>query len=377
MNQFTRRPWLFLLATITSLALTGAARAADTNSAPKLLQIVKRISPLRGVKKPADTNLQAYLLVYFKDETHSLYFATSTDGYTFTDVNDAQPVLWGKDVAEQKGIRDPHIMRGPDNAFYLAMTDLHVFGQRAGYRTTQWQRPASEYEWGNNRALVLMKSFDLIHWTCADVRVDKLFPKFGDIGCAWAPETIYDPDKRALMVYFTTRIRTGPNFMVYSYANKAFTTLNTMPQPLFNYPKTNVNTIDGDITKVGDKYEFFYVGHDRPGGIRHAVSDKINQGYDFEPARIDPEKVGTEAPNLWRRNGTDTYVLMYDVFGARPHNMGFSETTDFVHYQDLGLFNAPGGSMKTTNFTGPKHGAVMSITLEECRRLNDYFGGNK
>jgi hypothetical protein len=259
MKQRTNRSILILLTALIGIAFNGSATAAavGTNPAPKLLQIVKRISPLRGVKKPADTNLQAYLLVYFKDETHSFYFATSTDGYTFTDVNAARPVLWGKDVAEQKGVRDPHITRGPDNAFYLAMTDLHIYGQRAGYRTTQWQRPASQYEWGNNRALVMMKSYDLIHWTCADVRIDKLFPKFGDIGCAWAPETIYDPDKRALMVYFTTRIRTGPNFMVYSYANNAFTTLKTMPKQLFTYPRTNVNTIDGDITKVGDKYEFF------------------------------------------------------------------------------------------------------------------------
>jgi hypothetical protein len=33
--------------------------------------------------------------------------------------------------------------------------------------------------------------------------------------------------------------------------------------------------------------------------------------------------------------------------------------------------------MKTTNFSGSKHGAVMSITLDECKRLNDYFGENK
>lgn len=341
--------------------------------AGKKLEIVQELSKLPAVHLPQEQDLKAYLLVYFKDETHSIYFATSADGYTFTDVNNGIPVLWGNEVAEQKGVRDPHIMRGPDNAFYLSMTDLHVFGKEAGYRTTQWERPEELYSWGNNRGLILMKSYDLIHWTLARVRVDQLFPEYADIGCAWAPETIYDPSVGKLMVYFTTRIKAGPNFMVYSYTDDSFTTLKTTPQRLFTYPKENVNTIDGDITRVGNKYHLFYVAHDKPGNIRHAISSQINKGYVYEPQKVDPENVGAEAPNLWRRNGTNTYVLMYDVFGANPHNMGFSETNDFVHYRNLGRFNEVDSSMKTTNFSNPKHGAVMSITTGEMQRLNNYF----
>ena len=69
----------------------------------------------------------AYLFTYFKDDTHSLYFAVSDDGYTFTDVNNGQPIIAGDTIAEQKGIRDPHIYRAPDGTFYIAMTDLHIF----------------------------------------------------------------------------------------------------------------------------------------------------------------------------------------------------------------------------------------------------------
>ena len=362
-----------LLAAAVAAGATSTARAADAPPAPKLFQVVEKIAPLPGVKAPAEKDLQGYLLVYFKDETHSIYFATSPDGYTFTDVNGAQPILLGRDLAEQKGVRDPHIMRGPDNGFYLAMTDLHVNGLRAGYRTNQWERPAGEYEWGNNRALVFMKSYDLIHWTHSIVRIDKLFPDFGDYGCAWAPETIIDPANNQLMVYYTTRIRTGPNFMVYAYADDDFTKLATMPKQLFTYPKEKINTIDGDITKVGDKYHFFYCAHDKPGSLRQAVSDKINEGYVCDPQKVDPETVACEAPNLWRRQGTDTYVLMYDVFGATPNNMGFAETTDFVNFKNIGRFNEGDSPMKTTNFSGPKHGAVMSITLDEIHRLTSYF----
>ena len=122
------------LALILSVAASAplAAQSAAEPSA-KRLEIVPGIT--RGkAGLPAEKDRSAYLLAYFKDETHSLHFAVSSDGYSFTDVNDGAPVLNGRDVAEQKGVRDPHIMRGPDGAFYLSMTDLHIFAKREGLR---------------------------------------------------------------------------------------------------------------------------------------------------------------------------------------------------------------------------------------------------
>jgi predicted GH43/DUF377 family glycosyl hydrolase len=136
-----------------------------------------------------------------------------------------------------------------------------------------------------------------------------------------------------------------------------------------------VNTIDADITKVGGKYHMFYVAHEKPGSIKQAVSTRINGGYVFDPRKVDPENVAAEAPNLWRRHGTGTYVLMYDVFGAKPNNMGFAETTDFQTFRDIGRFNAPGSRMKATNFERPKHGTVMAITPAEADRLRGWFAG--
>jgi hypothetical protein len=358
-----------------ALLAVSAGAASDAKPGARQVQIVKAISPGPGAKAPAEQELAAYLLVYFKDETHSIYFATSTDGYSFTDINGAEPILLGKDISEQKGVRDPHIMRGPDGAFYLSMTDLHIYAQKEGLRDTEWERPREDYGWGNNRSLILMKSYDLIHWTHALVHVGELFPAYADIGAAWAPETIFDKERNKLMVYFTTRMKGGHNFMVYSYADNAFTTLTTEPKRLFTYPDASKSTIDGDITKVGDRYHLYYVAHDNPGGLRHAVSNQINAGYQFDPAKVDPENVACEAPMLWRRLGSQNHVLMYDVFGAKPNNMGFSETADFVHYKNLGRFNDPGSLMKATNFSGPKHGAVMHITAEELQRLQEYFAG--
>src|SRR5690606_12992030 len=89
---------------------------------------------------PTEKDMGAYLFVFFNDPTHSLFMATSRDGYNFTPVNNGQPVMAGDTLASQKGIRDPHIYRGPDGAFYLAMTDLNLRGKEMGFRTTQWER---------------------------------------------------------------------------------------------------------------------------------------------------------------------------------------------------------------------------------------------
>jgi beta-galactosidase len=317
------------------------------------------------------TDMSTYLLTYFKDDTHGLYFALSDDGYTFTDINDGKPVISGDTIAQQKGIRDPHITRGKDGAFYLAMTDLHVFGKEAGYRTTQWERD-EKYGWGNNRGFVLMKSFDLIHWTRSNVIIEDLFPNL-DVACAWAPQTIYDPEEDKMMLYFTMRIGgKGKTKLYYAYTDNDFTTLITRPQLLFNYPDSTVQILDADITPLPDgRFCMMYVAQENPAGIKMAFSDKINGGYIYRPGQVDFAPRSCEAPNVWKRIGEDKWVLMYDIFSIRPHNFGFAETSDFETFTNLGHFD--GGVMQRTNFSVQKHGAVIQLTKEEVARLTEYY----
>jgi beta-xylosidase len=320
---------------------------------------------------PTEKDMSAYLMVYHRDETHGFYMALSNDGYSFTALNDDKPVMAGDTIADQLGIRDPHIYRGPDGAFYLAMTDLHVFAQRDGKRETEWERDGKIYGWGNNKGLVLMKSWDLINWKRTNIRFPDISAQYAEIGCAWAPEIIYDDKAGKLMIYFTMRFRSEPNKLYYVYVNEDFDRLESIPELLFEYPDKNVSAIDADITKIGDKYHMFYVSHDGQAGIKHAVSDKINGDYAYDPRWYDPEPRACEAPNVWKRIGEDKWVLMYDIYGIHPHNFGFSETSDFVHFENLGHFNQ--GVMKATNFL-PKHGAVIHLTKEEAEGLATYWG---
>ena len=320
---------------------------------------------------PSEKKLAAYLMVFHQDEDHGLHMAISHDGYTFTALNDGKPVIAGDTIAEQRGIRDPHIMRGPDGAFYLAMTDLHIYAKREGYRDTEWERDGKKYGWGNNRGLVLMKSRDLIHWKRTILRIDQLGDEFSEIGCAWAHEVVYDTTRGKLMIYFTMRFGNGQNKLYYAYVNNDFNALETKPQLLFEYPIDGKSAIDGDITFALGKYHLMYVAHDGKSGIKHAWSDRPNEGWHYEPNFVDFEPRACEAPHIFKRIGEDKWVLMYDIFSIQPHNFGFAETTDFKHWTHLGRFNE--GVMKTTNFRSPKHGAIVLLTKKEARKLEKKY----
>ena len=324
-------------------------------------------------QKLTEKDMSAYLFTFFSDATHSLFMAISYDGYNFTPVNNGEPIISGDSIAEQRGIRDPHIYRAPNGKFYIAMTDLHIYAQEKGLRTTRWERP-EKYGWGNNRGLVLMASDDLIHWTHHEARIDLLFPeRFGDLGCAWAPQTIWDPTVGKPMVYFTILPKPGGRLrLYYSYADEAFTTLETEPQLLFDYPDEKIQVLDADISPMPDgRYFMTYVAQENPAGIKYMISDRINHFEDYHAEQIDTERGGCEAPNVWKRIGEDKWVVMYDIYSLKVHNFGFVETTDFKTFTPLGRFNE--GVMKLKDFTSPKHGCVIHITKDEATRLENYW----
>ena len=327
--------------------------------------------------KMNEKGLTAYLMVYHKDSDHGLHMAYSEDGHQWTALNGDRPVVSGDTIAFQHGIRDPHILRGPDGAFYVAMTDLHVFGQRDGKRQTEWERDGKRYAWGNNRGLVLMKSEDLVHWRHTEIDLTQL-PRqedmdWSEMGCAWAPETVLDEETGQLMIHFTTRQGNGHNRIYYAYVNRDFDALLGQPRPLLVAPEDRYNIIDSDIQKVGDTYHLFYVSHERGAGIRHATAQRLTGPYKMDDTYYDNERRAHEAPSCWRRLGTDTYVVMWDCYGANPHNFGFVETRDFFTYTPIGYFDQLGGTMTRTNFAEQKHGAVTYITRKELKRLKKAY----
>ena len=106
------------------------------------------------------------------------------------------------------------------------------------------------------------------------------------------------------------RFRNERNKLYYVYVNDDFNRIESLPQLLFEYPDENVSAIDGDITRVGNKYHLFYVAHDGTPGIKQAVSDRMSGDYVYDPKWYDFEPKACEAPTVWKRIGEDRWVLM-------------------------------------------------------------------
>ena len=85
------------------------------------------------------------------------------DGYTYWALNDGKPILDSKVISSTGGVRDPHILRSQDgHTFYMVVTDM-----------------VSDNGWDSNRAMVLLKSNDLVNWTHSIINMQKRYKGTG------------------------------------------------------------------------------------------------------------------------------------------------------------------------------------------------------
>ena len=65
--------------------------------------------------------------------------------------------------------------------------------------------------WSSNRAMILLKSKDLINWTSNVVNIQKKYPDQEDLKRVWAPQTVYDREAKKYMVYWSMQHGNGPD----------------------------------------------------------------------------------------------------------------------------------------------------------------------
>ncbi len=305
-----------------------------------------------------------YLFTYFEGsgEGHlqeHLRFAVSHDGFDWKALNHNSPVINSDTISLTGGIRDPHILRGDDGkTFYMVATDMNTV--RDG--------------WGANPGIVMLKSDDLINWTHSVVNLSKDFSRhFSDAYWVWAPQTIYDPEAKKYMVYFTLRRNDRNKGLVtyYAYANKDFTGFESEPKVLF---RAKDGCIDNDIVKGPDgKWHMFFKGNtkDRNGneiknGIKQATASHLRgpwkESFDYIDAYAG--KTPVEGSGIFKLSDSDDYVLMYDLYTSGKYE--YQTSKDLVNF-----------SKEPKPFTKdfyPRHGTVMAITADELARLNRKWG---
>lgn len=307
----------------------------------------------KSKKHVLNVKTSTYLFAYFTGndiKEESVHFAVSNNGYNFRALNNNQAVIDSKQISSSGGIRDPHILRAADGkTFYMVATDM-----------------VSAKGWDANRAMVLLKSTDLVNWSSTVINIQKKYPNNENLKRVWAPQTIYDAQKGKYMIYWSMQHGNDIDKIYYAYANADFTDLETEPKQLFFSP-TNGACIDGEIIFKDNKYHLFFKTEGSGAGIKVAVSNQLTEGYVLRDQYVQQTKYPVEGAGVFKLNNSDDYILMYDLYTKGKYQ--FTKTSDLENFSVI-------DNAVTMNFH-PRHGTVMPITAKELARLESKWGNAK
>lgn len=293
----------------------------------------------------------AYLFVYFTGNRmpeEAIRMAVSRDGYHYRALNGNQAVIDSRQISSTGGVRDPHILRCEDGkTFYMVVTDM-----------------VSDNGWDSNRAMVLLKSKDLVNWTSNVVNIQKKYPNQGNLKRVWAPQTVYDQEAKQYMVYWSMKHGNGADIIYYAYANKDFTDIIGEPKPLF-LPKSGKSCIDGDIIYKDGLYHLFYKTEGNGNGIKKATTASLTSGQWKESEDYKQQtKEAVEGAGIFPLIGSDKYILMYDVYMKGAYQ--FTESSDLDNFKVI-------DHAIQMDFH-PRHGTIIPITEKELQRLLKKYG---
>jgi arabinoxylan arabinofuranohydrolase len=344
LNRFAQRTkafkWCVLLIALISLGQANAQPVSKNKSS-------------KSTVKNFEVKPSAYLFAYFTGndiKEESIHFAVSNDGYNFRALNNNQPIIDSKLISSSGGIRDPHILRGANGkTFYMVVTDM-----------------VSAKGWDSNRAMVLLKSTDLVNWNSTVINIQKKYPNQENLKRVWAPQTIYDVQKGKYMIYWSMQHGNEADKIYYAYANADFTDLETEPKQLFFSP-TNGACIDGEIIFKDNKYHLFFKTEGSGAGIKIAVSNKLTEGYVLRDQYVQQTKYPVEGAGVFKLNNSNDYILMYDLYTKGKYQ--FTKSSDLEHFSVI-------DNAVSMNFH-PRHGTVMPITASELARLESKWGSAK
>ncbi|PWD51809.1 1,4-beta-xylanase [Serinibacter arcticus] len=320
----------------------------------------------------AERERHGYLLVHFVEdqvghaEKIHLSLSVGDDPLRWTRLNGGRPVL--ESTAGTGGVRDPHVVRGPDG-FHIVATDLRVW------------RPEGPDWWAyrhrGSRDLVVWDSPDLLTWS--EPRLVTVAPP--SAGMAWAPEAIYDPVAGEYLVHFSAGLAasgdpddpdpeqrgTGPSRIMIT-RTRDFVTFT----PAETYLELPGGVIDMTlhVTPVGvhrfakqddaapDTWQVF---HQRGDALfaEDVTTLARNIGDDVAPQ--------VEGPLVFQENGAQRWYLWVDQYSRLPQGYHAYVTTDL----DSGRWDPV--ELQLPEAT--KHGAVIGLFRDEHEALVRHWPG--
>ncbi|QJW38729.1 immunoglobulin-like domain-containing protein [Cellulosimicrobium protaetiae] len=348
---------------------------------------------------PAPEDPSAYLFAHFTAgrspnvSNEQIYFATSEDGTSWTDLNDEKPVLTS--TVGETGARDPFLVRAPGgDKFYLLATDLST--AKYGWHFTP-DNPGS-------KSLVVWESTDLVNWSAP--RLADVASRIPNAGAAWAPEATYDPATGEYMVYWATISGApadhplgntlGDPMNMYYATTRDFVTFSD-PVKWIDRQTSIIDTTmlevdgvfyrasgDGQITieRSTDPYAVTIspgAMEENPGGWERVSTLRDIFGNDgYSGNRLEGPELFAYNPEDWQTDGSGakvpTWGLIADRYNSGQGYMPF-RSTDLAGDSPL----SAGGAWSVGDDIDfgavlKRHGTILPITQNEHDRLQRAYG---
>lgn len=285
-----------------------------------------------------------YLFGYFKNNgLDGLHLAYSNDGYNWTALKNDESFL-KPEVANDKLMRDPCIIRGGDGFFHMVWT-VSWTDKGIGYATSK----------------------DLIHWSKQQFL--PVMEKLEGTRNTWAPEITYEAKTKTYMIYWASTVtgkftetssakESGYNHRIYDVTTKDFKTFSDTK--LLYDPGFNV--IDATIVKDGKRFVMFLKDETVEPvekNIKIAYSKKLTGPYSAASKAI--------SGNYWAEGPTsvkvgDNWLVYFDKY--REHKYGAIASKDLKTWTDV--------SDKIALPSGIRHGSILKITAQELEKLKSY-----
>lgn len=278
-----------------------------------------------------------YLFSYFKGNGEDgLHLAFSEDGYKWTGLNNDSSFL-KPTAGYDKLMRDPCIIKGPDNLFHMVWT-------------SSW----------NERGIGYANSADLINWS-EQQYFEVMKHEAGARNC-WAPEIFYDEKSKQYMIFWATTIEgkflgsqskkeNGYNHRIYYVTTPDFK----------EFSETDIlydmdfNVIDATLIHHQNKYVMFLKDETiEPApqkNIRLATSANLTGGYSAPSPPI-TGNYWAEGPTAVQTN--NGWIVYFDKYTEKKMGAVFSK--DLTVWTDI--------SLKIKFPEGVRHGTVLKVSRE-------------
>jgi sucrose-6-phosphate hydrolase SacC (GH32 family) len=294
-----------------------------------------------------------YLFVTFRGEqtpmTEQVYFMISENGREWKALNNEEPVLVS--TLGEKGVRDPYIIRSHDNSqFYLIATDLSI------HLNPDWGRAQTS----GSQSIVIWESKDLVNWS--EPNLVKVAPD--SAGCTWAPEVIYDEEKKAYMVFWASKTE-DDNYAKHRIWAAHTKNFKAFTEPFIYIEKPNT-VIDTTIVEENGSY-YRFSKDEKHKAITMEKSDRLMSGW----SEVDEFSLkflrGYEGPTSFRvqptKDGDPTrWSILLDFYSQGKG------------YRSFETANLSGGQFEEGEpmefpFHPVRHGSVLSLSKGEYERL--------